>query len=62
MIKVVLLLVYLFNGQIVQEQIPMKDHADCAAQSQKIMRDRMLKPNFEEGIIGACVSIEGKGV
>lgn len=60
MIKTVLLLVYLSQGQIIKEEIPMQNMADCEKRHVAIMAERVKRPMFESGIVAACVNTTQK--
>lgn len=56
MLKVVLLLVYLLDGEIKIEQLPQKDMESCEKNSKALIHTREMHPKFNEGIIAACVT------
>ena len=56
MIKIILILVYMWSGELKVERVPFSDQAACEAAGNKIVAAQYLDPKFEEGLYAACVS------
>lgn len=61
MIKIVLLLVYLMDGEmVVNRSHVFKDFEACQAAAPAVMMKIQANPKFEEGIVAMCVRSEVK--
>ena len=55
MLKVVLLLVYMMNGEIVIEQKAFNKMEDCEVAGVKRIWELSEHPRFEGGIVATCI-------
>ena len=58
MTKIVLVLLYLYNGQLKLLQTPTASMDDCMAKAEVRMGELNRDPKFDEGLFGACMELE----
>lgn len=57
MVKVLLVLLYLFQGQVVVEQKPAESVEQCEAMGEKRVRELVKDPKFDGGLYAGCVPV-----
>ena len=58
MLKVVLVLLYLLNGQVQLEQKPTASMDDCLALGEQRAHELSLDPHVDDMLWGACIPLE----
>lgn len=56
--SIVLVILYLMAGNVVLEQHPMANEAECMAKGQVIIEKLANDPKFQEGLFGACMPLK----
>ena len=58
MLTIVLLLVYLWDGQVKVETIPMKSLEECVERAPVIMTEKLMHPKFDAGYYADCITVK----
>jgi len=56
--KVVLLLLYIWNGQVKLEQVPTASMEACVALAKEKIDKQMLEPSFDAGLFADCIPLQ----
>lgn len=57
MIKVVLVLLYILNGEVVLEQKPMPSMEVCYEKGQEYLSKLITDPKFDSGLYADCIPL-----
>lgn len=57
MLKVILVLLYIYGGEVVLEQKPATSMEACSAVGEARAMELMLDPKFDEGLFGSCIPL-----
>jgi hypothetical protein len=57
MIKIVLVLLYIWKGQVVLEQKPMPDMDACLERGQARLEEIVNDPRFDSGLYADCLPL-----
>ena len=60
--KVLLLLVYLMNGDVVVEKHYYGTHEACQAEGEKRVGEVVIDPKFDSGLFAGCVDVKAQEV
>lgn len=55
--KTLLVLLYLWNGSLKLDTIPMKDYAACQSEGPALAENLSNSPRFEGGLFAACIDM-----
>lgn len=58
MVQMVLVLLYLYNGQFKLDQIPNKSMEACEAKAEQRVAELMKDPRVDDVLWGACIPME----
>jgi len=58
MVKIVLVLLYLWKGQVMLEQKPFDSEEACQAAAEVRVTELVKDPRFDAGLFGACIPLE----
>jgi hypothetical protein len=58
MIKTILVLLYVWSGQLKLDQVPFASHEECLKEAPAIMDKQMKDPRFEQGLFAACLNMK----
>ena len=57
MVKILLVLLYIYGGEVVLEQRPTTSMEECSIVADKRVAELMGDPKFDIGLFGACMPL-----